>query len=163
MFEYILLRQSRTDFIERLFYLKTMVNIYLLDIVFIYWGWQKLIRHPGNTANPIADSSTHQLKNPSFLNHQIPNKIKQNPKSPPPNPLSYPISSNPTKIKHFPSFIPKNQTLIPPKIYPQFQNLPYLQTLLPITFFSPQNRPNHLSPHPPTQGGTQKLHTKSLQ
>ena len=30
---------------------------------------------------------------------------------------------------------PKNQTLIPPKIYQQIQNLPYLQALLPITFF----------------------------
>ena len=33
-FEFILLKQSRSDFIERLFYLKTMYNIYLLTILF---------------------------------------------------------------------------------------------------------------------------------
>ena len=31
-------------------------------------GWQKLIALPGNTAEPIADSSTHQLKNPPYHN-----------------------------------------------------------------------------------------------
>ena len=140
-----------------------MVNIYLLDIVFIYWGWQKLIRHPGNAASPIADSSTHQLKNPSFLNHQIPNKIKQNPKSPPPNPLSYPISSNPTKIKHFPSFIPQKSNPHPTKNLPTIPKSSLFVDTFTDNVFSPQNRPNHLSPHPLHRGGTQKLHTKSLQ
>ena len=47
---------------------------------------------------------------------------------------------------------PKNQTLIPSKIHPQFQNLPYLQALLPITIF-PEKIPNHI-------GATIKLHIK---
>ena len=67
-----------------------MDNIYLLDIVFIYWGWQKLIRHPGNAASPIADSSTHQLKNPSFLNHQIPQQNQAKSQIPSSKPLIVP-------------------------------------------------------------------------
>lgn len=39
-----------------------------------------------------------------FLILKISNKIKQTPKSAPSNPLSYPISSIPTKIKHFRHF-----------------------------------------------------------
>nr|DAM36255.1 MAG TPA: hypothetical protein [Caudoviricetes sp.] len=35
MFEYVLLRWIRSNFIEHLFYLKRMDNIYLLTIVFI--------------------------------------------------------------------------------------------------------------------------------
>lgn len=30
----------------------------------MFRGWQKLIAWTGNTAEPIADSSIHQLKNP---------------------------------------------------------------------------------------------------
>ena len=69
------------------------------------WGWQKLKRQPGNTAEPIADSPTHQLKNqPSSQSLKIPHKIKQNPKSSSSNHLSYPISLKPTKIKHLSHF-----------------------------------------------------------
>ena len=43
MFGYVLLKQSRSDFTEHLFYPKRMYNIYLLDILFIYKGYLKLI------------------------------------------------------------------------------------------------------------------------
>ena len=31
----------------------------------VWGGWQKLIAWTGNAAEPIADLSTHQLKNPT--------------------------------------------------------------------------------------------------
>lgn len=76
--------------------------------------------------------------------------------------LSYPISSNPTKIKHFPSFTTQKSN---PHFIKNSSTIPK-SSLFIGTFadndFSPQNRPNHLSPHS-LHRGTQKLHTKSLQ
>ena len=84
--------------------------------------------------------------------HQIPNKIKQNPKSPPPNHLSYPISSNPTKIKHFPSFITQKSNPHPTKNLPTIPKSSLFIGTFTDNVFSPQNRPNHLSPHPLHRG-----------
>ena len=92
-----MLKHSRSDFIERLFYQKRMYNIYLLDIVFKYKGVAKTKIITWKCSKPYS----WFIHTPTS---KIPNKIKQNPKSPPPNPLSYPISSNPTKIKHFSHF-----------------------------------------------------------
>lgn len=60
-------------------------------------GCQKLDQSFYFSILAIASSSTHQLKNPSPQNS---NKIKRNPKFHSPNPISYPISSKLTKIKH---------------------------------------------------------------
>ena len=84
--------------------------------------------------------------------HQIPTKIKQNPKSPPPNHLSYPISSNPTKIKHFPSFTTQKSNPHPAKNLPTIPKSSLFVDTFTDNVFSPQNRPNHLSPHPQHRG-----------
>ena len=63
MFEYVLFKHSRSDFIERLFYYQSHGKMEKYRHFHIYGGWQKLIALPGNAANHIADSSTHQLKN----------------------------------------------------------------------------------------------------
>ena len=51
----------------------------------------------------------HRLSSKFYLVDifKIPNKIKQNPNFPIPNPLSYHISSKPTKIKHLNHFTTK--------------------------------------------------------
>ena len=95
----------------------------------------------------------------SYSQSQIPNKIKQNPKSSSPSPLSYPISSKPTKIKHFIHFTTQKSNFNLTKIYPQIQNLPYLYALLPITFFHLKIA-QIISHHTPYTGGAQKLHAK---
>ena len=137
MFDFVLLKQSRSDFIERLFYLKTMYNIYLLDIIFcIQGGYLKLIRQTGNAANPIADSSTDFLQNFTLsISSKYPQKSSKITIFPSQTTYRTPYRQIPLKSSISATSQPKNQTLIPPKIYPQFQNLPYLQTLLPITFF----------------------------
>ena len=91
-----------------------------------------------------------------------PHKIKQNPKFHSPNHLSYPISSKPTKIKHFSHFQTQKSNFNLTKIYPQIQNLPYLYALLPITFFHLKIA-KIISHHTPYTGGTQKLNAKPLQ
>ena len=62
------------------------------------WGWQKPKSNKCFSIFPIADYSTHSL---NFKTLKISNKIKQNPNFHISNSLSYPISSKPTKIKHF--------------------------------------------------------------
>ena len=163
MFEYVLLKQSRSDFIERLFYLKECI-IYIYYTLFLpNLGQLKLIRQTGNAANLIADSFT------DFLQHftlSISSKSQQNQAKSKISPFKTtyrtPYRQIPLKSSISVTSQPKNQTSILPKIYPQFQNLPYLQTLLPITFFHLKIA-QIISHHTPYTGGTQKLHTKSLQ
>ena len=92
------------------------------------------------------------LKYPIPQSSKTPNKIKQNPKSPPPIPLSYPISTIPTKIDHFPSFTTQ-------KSIPQTnKNLPTIlkSSLFIGTFtdnvFSPQKSPKSSLTTSLTQG-----------
>lgn len=75
MFEYVPLKQSSSDFIKRLFYLKSYGKMQKYRRKTYVRGWQKLIAWTGNTAEPIADSSIHQLKNPpSPQSSKIPQK-----------------------------------------------------------------------------------------
>lgn len=129
----------------------------------VYGGWQKLKRQPGNAANHIADSSTDFLQNFTLsISSKFPTKSSkiQNPA----HQTTYRTPYRQITLKSSISATsqPKNQTLIPSKIYPQFQNLPYLQALLPITFFHLKIA-QIISHHIPYTGGTQKLHTKPLQ
>ena len=114
----------------------------------------------GNAANPIADSSTDFLQNFTLPISKIPNKIKQNPKSPPPNHLSYPISSNPTKIKHFPSFITQKSNPHPTKNLPTIPKSSLFIGTFTDNVFSPQKSPKSSLTTSPTQGATIKLHIK---
>ena len=108
-------------------YLKTMTNIYLLTIVFIYGGWQKLKRSPGNAAEPIADLFTYLLQNFTLsISLKIPQKSSKIPISPSRTPYRTPYRQNPLKSSISATSQPKNQILIPLKIHPQIQNLPYL-------------------------------------
>ena len=153
MFEFILLKQSRSDFIECLFYLKRMYNIYLLTIVFTYRGQLKLILRAGNAASPIADSSTDLLQNFTLpISSKIPQKSSKIPISPSRTPYRTPYRQIPLKSSISATFNHKNQTSILPKNLSQIQNLPYLQALLPITIFHPKISQNILSPHPPHRG-----------
>ena len=132
-----------------------MYNIYLLDTVFIYGGYLKLTNSPGNAANPIADSSTDLIQNFTLPISKIPNKIKQNPKSPPSNPLSYPISLKPTKIKHFPSFTTQKSNPHPTKNLPTIPKSSLFISTFTDNDFSRKNSKSYT----PNTGGAQKLHT----
>ena len=69
------------------------------------WGWQKLKRQHGNATEPIADSSTDFLQNFTLsTSSKFSTKSSKIQKSSSSNHLSYPISSKPTKIKHFSHF-----------------------------------------------------------
>ena len=136
--------------------MKTMVNIYLLYTVFHNRGYLKLTNRAGNAANPIADSSTDLLQNFTLPISKIPNKIKQNPNSPPPNHLSYPISSNPTKIKHFPSFITQKSNPHPTKNLPTIpKSSLFVDTFTDNVFFTSKSPKSSLTTSP-TQGGYSK-------
>ena len=92
-------------FIERLFYLKRMTNIYLLDIVFIYWGVTKTNTTSWKCSKPYS-WFIHKPSSKFYLVDifKTPTKSSKIPNFHIPNPLSYPISSKPTKIKHFSHF-----------------------------------------------------------
>lgn len=80
---YVLLRQSRSDFIEHLFYLKRMYNIYLLYTVLPNRGQLKLTNRTGKSAAPIADSSTDLLQNFALsISSKSPTKPSKIPISP---------------------------------------------------------------------------------
>ena len=90
-------------------------------------GWQKLKRQPGNAANNIADLFTDFLQNfTSSIFSKYPTKSSkiQNPA----HQTTYrtPYRQSPLKSSILATLQPKNQTLISPKIHPQFQNYPYL-------------------------------------
>lgn len=108
MFEYVLLKQSRFNYIEQMFY---------------YQKRRKKLEIPQkNMCSGVVKTKTGyaffnkpyswfiytptQKIHPS-LNRQNLNKIKQNPIFLIPNHLSYPISSKPTKINHFTHFTPQ--------------------------------------------------------
>ena len=147
------------DFIKHMFYFKNNGQYISIRHCFIELtfdgGWQKLKPNMCSSIFPIADYSIYSL---NFKTLKIPSKIKQNPNFPIPNHLSYPISSKPTKIKHFPSFTT-------PKLNPySTKNPPTIpkSSLFIGTFadndFSPQNRPNHLSPHSSHTGYSKTTH-----
>ena len=66
--------------------------------------------------------------------------------------LSYPISSNPTKIKHFSHFITQKSNPHPTKNLPTIPKSSLFVDTFTDNVFSPQNRPNHLSPYPLHRG-----------
>ena len=68
------------------------------------------------------------------------------------NHLSYHISSNHTKIKHFSHFITKKSNPHPTKNPPTIPKSSLFVDTFTDNVFSPQNRPNHLSPHPLHRG-----------
>lgn len=156
MFEFILLKQSRSDFIERLFYLKQW-SIYIYYTLFLpNRGQLKLIRWSGIAANPIADSFTDFLQNFTLSISSKPNKIKQNSIFIQINTLSYPISSKPTKIKYFSHFQTQKSnfhlTKIPPTIS---KSSLFISTFTDNDFY----RKNSKS-YTPNIGGIIKLYTK---
>lgn len=67
MFEYVLLKQSRSDCIKRLFYYQSAEKCRNTVLV-VGRGWQKLDQSIYFSILAIASSSTHQLKNPSPQN-----------------------------------------------------------------------------------------------
>ena len=87
-----------------------------------------------------------------------PTKSSKIPNFPIPNPLSYPISSNPTKIKHFPSFTTQKSNPHPTKNLPTIPKSSLFVDTFTDNVFSPQNRPNHLSPHPLHRGCSKTTH-----
>lgn len=89
MLEYVLLKQSRFDYIEQIFYYQKDGNMKKYRHFLGIGGVAKTRTATCLSGIHIADSSTHQLKNLTFQN---PNKINQNTQSSLPNPLSYPIS-----------------------------------------------------------------------
>ena len=93
---------------------------------------------------------------------QNPNKIKQNPNFTIPNHLSYPISSNPTKIKHFSHFTIQKSNFHLTKNLPTIPKSSLFVDTFTDNVFSPQNRPNHLSPHP-LHRGVLKNYTQNYQ
>ena len=153
MFEYVLLKQSRSDFIERLFYLKRMYNIYLLDIVFIYWGVAKTKIITWKCSKPYS-WFIHRLSSKFYLVDIIksPTKSSKIPNLLPPNHLSYPISSNPTKIKHFPSFITQKSNPHPTKNLPTIPKSSLFIDTFTDNVFSPQKSPQSSLTTSPTQG-----------
>ena len=86
----------------------------------MYGGWQKLKRQSGNAAEPIADLSTHQLKNPTY-----PQSLKFPTKSSKIQNQAHQIlyrttyRQNILKSNISTTSQPKNQTSISPKIYTQ--------------------------------------------
>ena len=82
-----------------------MDNIYLLYTVLSNRGVVKT-NSRGWKISSIHSWFIHRLSSKFYLVDifKIPNKIKQNPKSSSSNPLSYPISLKPTKIKYFSHF-----------------------------------------------------------
>ena len=106
-------------------------------------GWQKLERVFCFLISDIADSSTHQLKNLTFLNHHNSNKIKQNSNFPISKPfiVSYIVkslifshkSTNPIlklTIKHPQNLLTKSQFLL---IYKHFSR--YIFYLISHTIY----------------------------
>ena len=91
------------------------------------WGVAKTKKTTGNAANPIADSSTHQLKNPtSPKSSKYPTKSSKIPNSTLQTTYRTPYRQITLKSSISATLQPKNQILIPLKIHPQIQNLPYL-------------------------------------
>ncbi len=88
-----------------------------------------------------------------FLILKISNKIKQTPKSAPSNPLSYSISSKPTKIKHFTHFTTKKSNHHPAKNSPTNPKSSLFISTFTDNDFSSKNRSKHTLATLPT-GGT---------
>ena len=138
-----------------------MDNIYLLDTVFHNKGVAKTKIITWKYSKPYS-WFIHRPYSKFYLVDIIksPPKSSKIPNLLPPNHLSYPISSNPTKIKHFPSFITQKSNPHPTKNLPTIPKSSLFVNTFTDNVFSPQNRPNHLSPHPLHRGDAQKLHTK---
>lgn len=89
---------------------------------------------------------------------QIPNKIKQNPKFHPTNPLSHPISSSPTKIKHFSHFQTKKSNFHFAKNSPTISKSSLFISTFTDNDFRPKITQNILSLHSPLQGYLKTTH-----
>ena len=83
---------------------------------------------------------------------KIPNKIKKNPKSSSSNPLSYPISSKPTKIKHFSHFTTQKSNSHPTKNSSTNPKSSLFIGTFTDNVFSPQKSPKSSLTTSPTQG-----------
>ena len=139
---------------------KTIVNIYLLDIIFEYGGVAKTNIKAWKCSKPYS-WFIHILSSKFYLVDILksPTKSSKIPNLLPPNPLSYPISSKPTKIKHFSHFITQKLN------FHLTKNLPTIpKSSLFISTFT--DNVFHLkivqiiSHHIPYTGATIKLHTK---
>ena len=132
---------------------KTMTNIYLLTTVCCIYGVAKTNIRAWKCSKPyswfihILSSKFYlvDIKNPQ--QNQAKSQISSLQTT-----YRTPYRQIPLKSSISATSQPKNQTLIPPKIYPQFQNLPYLWTLLPITFFHLKIAPKSSLTTSPTQG-----------
>lgn len=104
MFEYVLLKQSRSDFIERLFYYQSRGKIQKYR-GFMRYGVAKTKTGYAFSNKPYSSFIyTPTLKIYLLLIIKNPIKIRQICHSDKIYPLSYPISSKPTKIKHLTHF-----------------------------------------------------------
>ena len=83
---------------------------------------------------------------------KFPTKSSKIPNLLPPNHLSYPISSNPTKIKHFPSFIPQKSNPHPTKNLPTIPKSSLFVNTFTDNVFSPQKSPKSSLTTSYTQG-----------
>ena len=103
---------------------------------------------------------SHRLSSKFYLVDifEKPTKIKQNPKSSSSNHLSYHISSKPTKIKHLNHFTTKKSNFHLTKNLPTIPKSSLFVDTFTDNVFSPQNRPNHLSPHSLHRGYSKTTH-----
>ena len=76
--------------------------------------------------------------------------------------LSYPISSNPTKIKHFPSFTTQKSNFHLTKNLPTIPKSSLFVDTFTDNVFSPQNRPKSSLNTSPYTGGYHKTTHKTI-
>ena len=136
-----------------------MVNIYLLDIVFCISGVAKTKIITWKYSKPYS-WFIHRPSSKFYLVDILksPTKSSKIANCLPPNHLSYPISSKPTKIKHFSHFTTQKSNPHPTKNLPTIPKSSLFVDTFTDNVFSPQNRPNHLSPHPLHRGCSKTTH-----
>lgn len=123
MFEYVLLKQSKSDCIERLFYYQSTEKC-RNTVILGCRGWQKLKRQLVFSGIHIADSSTHQLKNLTLSKiSKFPIKPSQIPISPPQPLYRAPYRQNPLKSMLSAILPSKNQNHFYPNSTSKINNI----------------------------------------
>ena len=116
-----------------------MYNIYLLYTVFHNKGVAKTKIITWKCSKPYSWFIHRPSSKFYFVDiFKIPTKSSKIPNLLPPNPLSYPISSNPTKIKHFSHFTTQKSNPHPTKNLPTIPKSSLFVNTFTDNVFSPQ-------------------------